>query len=95
MNHEPLDRLLRCAAKAPARDIPEPDPGLEARVIAAVRSARRAADDGALLTVLRWGLALAGGAALCAILLSSNRPASGGLEEAFIAPEPESYLALQ
>ena len=48
-----------------------------------------------LLAVLRWGVAFAGCAALCAILLSMSNPASSSVDEAFAVPEPETYLALQ
>jgi len=48
-----------------------------------------------LLAVLRWGVAFAGCAALCAILVAVGTPAGHSLDEAFAVPEPETYLALQ
>lgn len=45
--------------------------------------------------MLRWGVAFAGCAALCAILLSVSDPTNSLIDEAFVVPEPETYLALQ
>lgn len=102
MKTHPLDRLLRSAASArrpecavSAAMAPVPDPVFEQRVLAAVRRARADADSLGLLAVLRWGLAFAGCAALCAILVAVGTPAGHSLDEAFAVPEPETYLALQ
>ncbi|MFM8877920.1 MAG: hypothetical protein ACKOKG_02105 [Verrucomicrobiota bacterium] len=102
MKTHPLDRLLRSAARAQndleqstRAAIPGPDAVLEQRVLAAMRRARSEAEGMGLLAVLRWGLAFAGGAAICAILLSLSAPSNNSLDEAFVVPEPETYLALQ
>ncbi|MEN9778690.1 MAG: hypothetical protein RIS24_2348 [Verrucomicrobiota bacterium] len=97
MKTHPLDRLLKSAATAhrPAATDDALDPMLEHRVLAAVRRARSEAEGIDLLAVLRWGVAFAGCAALCAILLSMSNPASSSVDEAFAVPEPETYLALQ
>jgi len=97
MKTHPLDRLLRSAANArlPAATEPAPHPVLEQRVLAAVRKARSEAEGVGLLAVLRWGAAFAGGAALCAVLLSVGTSSNPSLDEAFVVPEPETYLALQ
>lgn len=99
MKKAPLDRLLRSAALARRSEAvapaASPDPVLEQRVLAAVRRARVDADSVGLLAVLRWGLAFAGCAALCAILVSVGTPSGNSLDEAFAVPEPETYLALQ
>jgi hypothetical protein len=95
MKNDPLDRLLRAAAAAPAREIPEPEFGMENRVLAALRRARADTDTGSLLSVLRWGLAFAGSAAVCTVLLSARLTPAQSVEDAFIPPEPETYLALQ
>lgn len=105
MKTHPLDRLLRSAASAarseavahaPSPDLERsPNLVLEQRVLAAVRRARSDADSLGLLAILRWGLAFAGCAALCAILVSVGTPSGNSLDEAFAVPEPETYLALQ
>jgi len=97
MKTHPLDRLLRSAASAPRPEAAAlgPQPVLEQRVLAAIRRARAEAEGGGLLAVLRWGAAFAGGAAVCAVLLSFSTPSNLSLDEAFVVPEPETYLALQ
>ncbi|MCX6869243.1 MAG: hypothetical protein NTY84_01260 [Verrucomicrobia bacterium] len=97
MKTHPLDRLLKSAATAypPAAAAPALEPVLEHRVLAAMRRARSEAEGINLLAVLRWGVAFAGCAALCAILLSVSDPANSLIDEAFVVPEPETYLALQ
>jgi hypothetical protein len=97
MKTHPLDRLLRSAATAPRPEgaAPVPHPVLEQRVLAAMRRARSESEGVGLLAVLRWGLAFAGSAAVCAILLSFSVPSNNSLDEAFVVPEPETYLALQ
>jgi hypothetical protein len=99
MKTHPLDRLLRSAASARRSEAVAPtaslDPVFEQRVLASVRRARSDADSLGLLAVLRWGLAFAGCAALCAILVSVGTPSGNSLDEAFAVPEPETYLALQ
>lgn len=98
MKTDPLDRLLRSAASAPERELPELDRGLENRVLAAVRAAQRAGDPTPLLRVLRLGLAMAGATAVFTVLLALGSPQSAPLvtiEDTFAAPEPEAYLALQ
>jgi len=97
MKTHPLDRLLKSAATAhrPAGTASALDPMLEHRVLAAVRRARSEAEGIDLLAVLRWGVAFAGCAALCAILLAMSNPANSSVDEAFAVPEPETYLALQ
>ncbi len=102
MKTHPLDRLLRSAARAQNNLAQstrsanaEPDAMLERRVLAAMRRARSEAEGVGLLAVLRWGLAFAGAAAVCAILLSFSAPSNNSLDEAFVVPEPETYLALQ
>jgi hypothetical protein len=96
MKNDPLDRLLRAASKAPAREASALDFGLENRVLAAMRAARSGAETGALISILRWGLAFAGSAAVCMVLLSTRvNTSSSSIEEAFATPEPETYLALQ
>ena len=98
MNKQPIDRLLEQAALAPAREIPELDLGLENRVLAAMRTVRRSGEPQRLLRVLRLGLALAGGTAALAVVLAMEirTPGNqGSIEETFVAPEPEAYLALQ
>lgn len=97
MKTHPLDRLLKSAAAAP-RSVdhsPEPSAVLEQRVLAAMRRARSEAEGIGLLTVLRWGVAFAGCAAVCAILLSVQVGSNNSIDEAFVVPEPETYLALQ
>lgn len=99
MNHEPLDRLLAQAATAPARPLPDLEPGLENRVLAAVRLARRSADPLPMLRILRTGLAIAGFAAVFSVVLTLEQRGFQSrlapVEEAFSVPEPETYLALQ
>lgn len=97
MKTHPLDRLLKSAAAAPKTTAVASalDPVLEQRVLAAVRRARSETDGIDLLAVLRWGVAFAGCAALCAILLSISAPSNNSVDEAFAVPEPETYLALQ
>ncbi len=97
MKTHPLDRLLKSAATThqPAASAGTMDPMLEHRVLAAVRRARSEAEGIDLLAVLRWGVAFAGCAALCAILLSMSNPTNSSVDEAFAVPEPETYLALQ
>lgn len=95
MKNDPLDRLLRAAANAPAREVAPIDLGLENRVLAAMRAVKSGADAGALMSILRWGLAFAGSAAVCMMLLASQKSAASSVEEAFATPEPETYLALQ
>ncbi len=97
MKTHPLDRLLKSAASAPrlADASCAPNPVLEQRVLAAVRRARAEAEGIGLLTVLRWGVAFAGCAAVCAILLSVRAGSGNSIDEAFVVPEPETYLALQ
>lgn len=97
MKTHPLDRLLKSAASAPRPVDTSLEPGavLEQRVLAAMRRARSEAEGIGLLTVLRWGLTFAGCAAVCAILLSVRAGSSNSIDEAFVVPEPETYLALQ
>ncbi len=95
MKNDPLDRLLRAASNAPSRETYELDFGMQNRVLAAVRAARSGAETGALISILRWGLAFAGSAAVCMVLLSTRVNTSSSIEEAFATPEPETYLALQ
>ncbi len=97
MNAHPLDRLLKSAASVRRHEVAAsaPDPLLEQRVLAALRRARSEADGIDLLAVLRWGVAFAGCAALCAILLSVSASSNNSVDEAFVVPEPEVYLALQ
>ena len=97
MKTHPLDRLLKSAATAypPAAATAALEPVLEYRVLAAMRRARSEAEGINLLAVLRWGVAFAGCAALCAILLSVSDPANSWIDEAFAVPEPETFLALQ
>ena len=97
MKTHPLDRLLKSAATAyqPVVATAALEPVLEYRVLAAMRRARSEAEGINLLAVLRWGVAFAGCAALCAILLSVSDPANSWIDEAFVVPEPETYLALQ
>ena len=97
MKTHPLDRLLKSAATTHQPTVPAGalNPMLEHRVLAAVRRARSEAEGIDLLAVLRWGVAFAGCAALCAILLSMSNPGSSSVDEAFAVPEPETYLALQ
>ena len=97
MKTHPLDRLLNSAASVRRHEVvaAAPDPLLEQRVLAALRRARSEADGIDLLAVLRWGVAFAGCAALCAILLSVSASSNNPVDEAFVVPEPEVYLALQ
>lgn len=97
MKTHPLDRLLKSAAAAhrPVGTMDEPNPMLEQRILAAMRRARSEAEGVGLIAVLRLGLAFAGCAALCAILLSMGSPSNSPFDEAFAVPEPETYLALQ
>jgi len=100
MKNSPLDRLLSDASRAPGRPDPELDLGLENRVLAAVRAARRATDPLPLLRVLRIGLGLAGATAAFSVYLTVNDGMAPQnrlvtVEEAFTVPEPETYLALQ
>ena len=97
MKTHPLDRLLRSAATAPRPEgaAPVPHPVLEQGVLAAMRRARSESEGVGLLAVLRWGAAFAGCAALCAVLLSVGTSSNPSLDEAFVVPEPETYLALQ
>ncbi len=97
MKTHPLDRLLKSAATAyqPAAATAALETALEYRVLAAMRRARSEAEGINLLSVLRWGVAFAGCDALCAILLSVSDPTNSLIDEAFVVPEPETYLALQ
>jgi len=97
MKTHPLDRLLNSASSVRRHEVAAsaPDPLLEQRVLAALRRARSEADGIDLLAVLRWGVAFAGCAALCAILLSASASSNNPVDEAFVVPEPEVYLALQ
>lgn len=97
MNTHPLDRLLKSAASVqrPGEAASALDPVLEQRILAAVRRARSEAEGIGLLTVLRWGVAFAGCAAVCAILLSVRAGSGSSIDEVFVVPEPETYLALQ
>lgn len=99
MNNDTLDRLLAQAAAAPERPLPELDRGLENRVLAAVRIARRVADPLPMLRILRTGLAIAGVAAVFSVVLTLEQRGTQSrlapVEEAFAVPEPETYLALQ
>ena len=97
MKTHPLDRLLKSAAAAPktAAATFALEPVQEQRILAAVRRARSETEGIDLLAVLRWGVAFAGGAALCAILLSISVSSNNSVDEAFMVPEPEVYLALQ
>lgn len=60
---DPLNRLLRSAARAPARPVPEASFPLEARVMASWRSAARAGAGESFVTWLRR-------ATVCACLLA-------------------------
>ncbi|MSU33381.1 MAG: hypothetical protein EXS25_12185 [Pedosphaera sp.] len=101
MKNRHLDRLLTCAASV--SELPDPvDPevqrALENQVLARLRGMRAYGDAVTLLRMLRTGLALAGAAALCTILISVGTLDSGstaGLEDPFVTLEPEAYLALQ
>jgi hypothetical protein len=97
MKTHPLDRLLNSASSVRRHEVAAsaPDPLLEQRVLAALRRARSEAEGIDLLAVLRWGVAFAGCAALCAILLSASASSNNPVDEAFVVPEPEVYLALQ
>jgi hypothetical protein len=98
MKNRDLDRLLTCAASVSEVPHPELQRALENQVLARLRGMRASGDAVTLLRMLRTGLALAGAAALCTILISVGTLDSGstaGLEDPFVTLEPEAYLALQ
>lgn len=91
-----LDRLLRAAAQAPARDLPPLSYATQTRTLAAWRNARSAAPDFSLLRAWQAGLATAFGAAIVAVGISFA--ASGDIDaevnDPYLVSDPGVALAM-
>lgn len=87
LKHDPLDRLLKAAAQAPAREIPGEAPLLVRRAAFAEwrnPSGAMTEDWYTFLPVLRGGLAFACGIALVALVFSYAERDPGSDEAAII-----------
>jgi hypothetical protein len=67
---DPLDRLLRSAARAPGRDVPPPSVATETRTLHAWRASRAGSETRPLLRLWHAGLATAFGVAAVAVTAS-------------------------
>jgi hypothetical protein len=91
-----LDRLLRAAAQAPARDLPPLSYATQTRAMAAWRGVRSAAPDFSLLRAWQTGLATAFGAAIVAVGVSfaAAQDIDADVNDPYVVADPGVALAM-